>query len=165
MVTRRRPQPPGRNEAVRCDEATAVARRSLIRRERRPERRLIGLLGGYAGERLATTEETQHQDEPLSGSAQRARLPGDLAQRGDRAGRDQTLVEFRAGGALAPAAWMAASFRRDGAARRFGEAETLANDALALGQRVQMRTAMLYFPRSSCCAVGGASRRSSRSSR
>ena len=144
-----------RRRCALADEATAVARRisdpatlAFVL-----ERRLIGLLGpDTLEERLATTEEilstrTSRRQAALSALVFRA---DDLAQRGDRAGLDQTLVEFeqQARASRQPFfLWMAASFRTAMALLegRFGEAETLANDALALGQRVQMRTAMLYF--------------------
>jgi tetratricopeptide (TPR) repeat protein len=140
---------------VLADEATAMARQlgdpatlAFVL-----QRRLIGLLGpDTLDERLATTDEilatkSGGRQGELGALVFRA---DDLAQRGDRAGLDQTLAAFdqQARASRQPFfLWMAASFRATMALLegRFAEAEAQANEALALGQRVQPRTALLYF--------------------
>jgi tetratricopeptide (TPR) repeat protein len=138
-----------------ADEATAIARRlgdpatvAFVL-----PRRLIALLGpDTLDERLETTAEmlatktstTQAQLQALVFRAD------DLAQRGDRAGLDQTLAAFDQQARVSRQPfflWMAASFRTAMALLegRLADAEALANEALSLGQRVQSRTAILYF--------------------
>jgi len=138
-----------------ADEATVMARRlsdpptlSFVL-----ARRLIGLLGpDTLADRLATTEEilstkTSSRQAELGALMFRA---DDLAQRGDRSGLDRVLAVFeqKAQASRLPFfLWMAASVRATMALLegRFPEAEAMANDALVLGQRVQARTAVLYF--------------------
>jgi len=137
------------------DEATSLARAlgdpatlGFVLR-----RRLVGLLGpDDLAERITTTDEILRAP-PVSRGAELEALAyrvDDLAERADRTGLDQALARFeqRSSASREPFfLWTAASLRTALALLegRFGEAETLAADALALGRKAQARTATLRF--------------------
>ena len=116
-------------------------------------RRQVALVGpDTLDERLATTDEVLRMGTGGRAAELEAltfRLHG-LAELGDRAGLDHVLAVFeqKARGFRHPGfLWTAASARAAMALLegRFADAETLAGEALALGQRVQTRTPMLNY--------------------